>query len=410
MAFQQPSSALIVQPLLTVHKGRRGSPAFPIKNLRRYITLISQQLAIGASLIVKYPFKNPPVPTWPLHLTLFVAVIQATEAHQEHFAEDICDIRFWLDTFFHYLPKLPQMQIIPFKLPIPVHGRGLGGVLEPLEQAENGHRVLPAVDYRLAPEHPFPAALHDASHAFCHLTDPKECGFDPANVTVAGDSAGGGLTVGLLMYQRDQGLPTPSKGVLLSPWLDLTMSCESWVTNEMDYLPSPPKTEHSFNPISFYCQPNAKTLSRHPYISPLLGYLGELPPLLIQCGEAERLRDECVLFTYKAGGCLGTSNRLPFQAVSPSPRHQSQHVELDMYPGMVHVFQAIPFLPEANMALERMLEFMQRKEGEVEAHQIRQEFASLVMEEVAKVSEKIVLDNNMMMREDARLETILVEA
>lgn len=143
MAFQQPSSALIVQPLLTVHKGRRGSPAFPIKNLRRYITLISQQLAIGASLIVKYPFKNPPVPTWPLHLTLFVAVIQATEAHQEHFAEDICDIRFWLDTFFHYLPKLPQMQIIPFKLPIPVHGRGLGGVLEPLEQAENGHRVLP---------------------------------------------------------------------------------------------------------------------------------------------------------------------------------------------------------------------------------------------------------------------------
>lgn len=188
------------------------------------------------------------------------------------------------------------------------------------------------------------------------------------------------------------------------------MSCESWVTNEMDYLPSPPKTEHSFNPISFYCQPNAKTLSRHPYISPLLGYLGELPPLLIQCGEAERLRDECVLFTYKAGGCLGTSNRLPFQAVSPSPRHQSQHVELDMYPGMVHVFQAIPFLPEANMALERMLEFMQRKEGEVEAHQIGQEVASLVMEEVAKVSEKIVLDNNMMMREDARLETILVEA
>ncbi|KFH69870.1 hypothetical protein MVEG_04674 [Podila verticillata NRRL 6337] len=435
MTFQQPSSALIAHP---IPKGRRGSPAFPIRNLRRYITLISQQLAIGASLIVKYPFKKPPVPTWPLHLTLFVAVFQVTEAHQEHFVEDISDIRFWIDTFFYYLPKLPQMQIVPFKLPIPAQGRGFGGVLEPLEQAENGHRVLPgqwisdsrvwnrimhmplarsaqgskdpcaaregekvilyyhgggyficstathremlwriskatgrrifAVDYRLAPEHPFPAALHDASHAFCHLTDPKECGFDPANVTVAGDSAGGGLTVGLLMYQRDQGMPTPSKGVLLSPWLDLTMTCESWVTNEMDYLPSPPKTEHHFNPISFYCQPNVKALSRHPYISPLLGYLGELPPLLIQCGEAERLRDECVLFTYKAGGCLGSSNRLPFQKTASSPRHQSRHVELDMYPGMVHVFQAIPFLPEANMALERILEFMQRKEGEVEEH------------------------------------------
>ncbi|KAG0092746.1 hypothetical protein BGZ92_008749 [Podila epicladia] len=479
MTFQQPSSALIAPH--AIPKGRRGSPAFPIRNLRRYITLLSQQLAIGASLIVKYPFKKPPVPTWPLHLTLFVAVIQATEAHQEHFVEDISDIRFWLDTFFHYLPKLPQMQIIPFKLPIPAHGRGLGGVLEPLEQAENGHRTLPgqwisdskvwnrimhmplarsaqgskdpyaaregekvilyyhgggyficstathrellwriskatgrrifAVDYRLAPDHPFPAALHDASHAFCHLTDPKECGFDPANVTVAGDSAGGGLAVGLLMYQRDQGMPTPSKAVLLSPWLDLTMSCESWVTNGMDYLPSPPKFEHSFNPISFYCQPNVKTLSRHPYISPLLGYLGELPPLLIQCGEAERLRDECVLFTYKAGGCLGSSNRLPFHP-SSSPRHQSRHVELDMYPGMVHVFHAIPFLPEANIALERILEFMQRKESEAEEHMVRQNIASLEVEEAGKVSETTtttMFDDKLMMREDARLEAILVE-
>ncbi|KAF9406836.1 hypothetical protein BGZ94_002940 [Podila epigama] len=168
------------------------------------------------------------------------------------------------------------------------------------------------------------------------------------------------------MYQRDQGMPTPSKAVLLSPWLDLTMSCESWTTNTLDYLPSPPKREHTFNPISFYCAPNVQTLSRHPYISPLLGYLGNLPPMLIQCGEAERLRDECVLFTYKAGGCLGTSNRMPFRERGTFLQ-QSRSVELDMYPGMVHVFQAIPFLPEASMALTRMLEFMQRKEDEVTA-------------------------------------------
>ncbi|KAF9294075.1 hypothetical protein BGZ74_011424 [Mortierella antarctica] len=448
MTFQQPSSALIAPH--AVHKGRRGSPAFPIRNLRRYITLLSQQLAIGASLIVKHPFKKPPVPTWPLHLTLFVAVIQATEAHQEHFVEDICDIRFWLDTFFHYLPKLPQMQIIPFKLPIPAHGRGLGGLLEPLEQAENGHRVLPGqwisdskvwsriMHMPLArsaqgSKDPYAARegekvilyYHGGGYFICSTATHREllwriskatgrrifgelpeCGFDPANVTIAGDSAGGGLTVGLLMYHRDQGMPTPSKAVLLSPWLDLTMSCESWVTNEMDYLPSPPKFEHSFNPISFYCQPNVKALSRHPYISPLLGYLGELPPLLIQCGEAERLRDECVLFTYKAGGCLGSSNRLPFQS-SSSPRHQSKHVELDMYPGMVHVFHAIPFLPEANIALERMLDFMQRKESEAEV-------ASLEAEDAGKVSEitttTTMFDDKMMMSEDARLEAILVEA
>ncbi|KAG0325743.1 hypothetical protein BG004_003123, partial [Podila humilis] len=283
------SSALLSQPSFLsfpVVKGRRGSPAFPVRNLRRYITLLSQQLAIGTSLIVKHPFIKPPVPSWPLHLAIFVAMLQATEAHQEHLVEDICDIRFWVDTFFHYLPRLPQMQIVSFKLPIPARGRGFGGVLTELESGETGQRMLPgqwisdatvwnkimympparsakgskdpyvaregekvilyyhgggyficstathrellwriskatgrrifAVDYRLAPEHPFPAALHDASHAFCHLTDPNECGFDPANVTIAGDSAGGGLTVGLLMYQRDQGLPTPSKAVLLS--------------------------------------------------------------------------------------------------------------------------------------------------------------------------------------------------
>jgi len=73
-----------------------------------------------------------------------------------------------------------------------------------------------AVDYRLAPEHPYPAALQDASHAFFHLTSSNGCGFDPENVTAAGDSAGGGLMLALMMYQRDYGLPTPSKAILLS--------------------------------------------------------------------------------------------------------------------------------------------------------------------------------------------------
>lgn len=135
----------------------------------------------------------------------------------------------------------------------------------------------------------------------------------------------------------------------------------------MDYLPGPPRHNHKFNPISFYCsgKDKMKTMARHPYISPLWGSLEGLPPMLIQCGEAERLRDECMLFTYKAGGCFGTSNKLPFQLESTLKRGQKSHVELDMYPGMVHVFQAFPFLLESSMALQRMLEFMQRKEADV---------------------------------------------
>ncbi|KAF9985084.1 hypothetical protein BGZ65_011792 [Modicella reniformis] len=430
-----PQTSIISQ---SISIKRRGSLAFPLKNLRRYLVLVSQQVAISASLIIKHPFVPPPVPTWPLHLTLFVAVIRATADIQEYVVEDISDIRHLIDTFFHYLPKLPQMRVVPFKIPIPAHGRCLPGVLEHLEQSEDGHRTLTgqwiadakvwdrvmklplansardskdpfaaregekvilythgggyiicstathrellwrisratgrrifSVDYRLAPEHPYPAALQDASHAFHYLTDPNGCGFGPENVTASGDSAGGGLIVAMMMYHRDYNLRMPSKAVLLSPWLDLTMSCESWMTNTMDYLPSPPKFEHKFNPISFYCsgRDKIKTLARHPYISPLWGNLSGLPPMLIQCGEAERLRDECALFTHKAGGSFGAYNKHPCKS-KIQPQHQSHHVELDMYPEMVHVFQAIPFLPESSMALERMLEFMERKEADKQA-------------------------------------------
>jgi len=194
---------------------------------------------------------------------------------------------------------------------------------------------------------------------------------------------------------------------LIQPWLDLTMTCDSWETNSMDYLPRPPRREHKFNPIRFYCSSssspeaniNFKTLAQHPYISPLWGNLEGLPPMLIQCGEAERLRDECALFTHKAGGGkMSPSHKLTMlSTLSQSSSHSSHScqtpqtqkisfdlqspiqtepaaakkmsplpVELDMYPGMVHVFQAIPFLPDSSLALQRMREFLERKEFEMD--------------------------------------------
>lgn len=89
-------------------------------------------------------------------------------------------------------------------------------------------RVL-SVDYRLAPEHVFPAGLHDSVAVYLHLTNTM--GVNPASIIVAGDSAGGGMSMALLLYLRDNNLPLPGAAVLLSPWCDLTMSLRSWEEN-----------------------------------------------------------------------------------------------------------------------------------------------------------------------------------
>ncbi|KAF9967913.1 hypothetical protein BGZ73_000321 [Actinomortierella ambigua] len=276
-----------------------------------------------------------------------------------------------------------------------------------------GRRVF-AVDYRLAPEHTFPAPIQDAIHAYAYLTDPHGLGFEPENVTIAGDSAGGGLSLGALMYLRDQGMALPSKGVLFSPWLDLTFSCESWTTNhEFDYLPEPAKLTDRFNPVAMYCGglDRMRTLRTHPYVSPLYGSLEGLPPLLIQVGDAERLRDECILMVHKAGGHLGPPSKLPPNirswVMAQHHHHQQQQqqhhassssssssyssalpspppVELDLYPRMVHVFQAFPLLPEANTALQRMRHFMEAREAEETARRKEMRLLEKLARELAE--------------------------
>jgi monoterpene epsilon-lactone hydrolase len=178
------------------------------------------------------------------------------------------------------------------------------------------HVKVIAIDYRLAPEHPFPAGLDDAFSTYSWLIDPEGGGYQPQNVVIGGDSAGGGLTLALIIRLRDSGLPLPAAAVCLSPWVDLECRGESWKTNQnYDYLQMP---DTFFNIPQMYA--GAYPLN-HPLISPLHASLAGLPPLLIQAGEVELLRDDAVMFAEKA-------------------KKEGVDVTLEIYTDMFHVFQA----------------------------------------------------------------------
>lgn len=99
--------------------------------------------------------------------------------------------------------------------------------------------LKPAITYRLAPEHTFPLPLHDVFHGYLRLLAPP-LSIPPENIIIAGDSAGGGLSLALCMYLRDEGYQLPAGLILMSPWVDLTMSCGSWEENmAWDVVPRP---------------------------------------------------------------------------------------------------------------------------------------------------------------------------
>lgn len=184
-------------------------------------------------------------------------------------------------------------------------------------------RTVLAINYRLAPEHPFPAALEDALGAFDWLLSQ---GFDPNQIAIAGDSAGGGLCLSTLVTLRDECRPMPACAVCISPWVDLTFSCPSIISKTDD-----PVLGSNF--LSTYANAYAGEYPKdHPLISPLFANLEGLPPLLIQVGTDEILMDEAVLFATKA---------------------QTAGVDatLQTWEGMFHVFQAVPFLPESRKSL-----------------------------------------------------------
>ena len=149
------------------------------------------------------------------------------------------------------------------------------------------YRVL-SVDYRVAPQHPYPAAFQDAIEAYRWLL---YSGFSGDRIILAGDSAGGGLVLALAMYLRDQSMPLPKKLVMMSPWTDLTASGPSYQENyENDPLFGNTRESMIYN--GEYAGTQDPKL---PYISPLFGDFHGLPPMLFQVGSLEMLLSDSVL-------------------------------------------------------------------------------------------------------------------
>lgn len=195
-------------------------------------------------------------------------------------------------------------------------------------------RVL-IIDYRLAPEHPFPAAVEDATAAYRWLVSAG--GIDPSNLIVAGDSAGGGLTVASLVKLRDEGDAPPAGAVCLSPWTDLACTGETLKTKaEVDPFVTPEGIEFMARVYLGDADP------RNPLASPLYADLKGLPPMLIQVGTSEILLDDSLRLADRA-------------------KAAGVNVELDVWEDMVHVFAAFAaFAPEGRQAIERIGEFVKK--------------------------------------------------
>jgi monoterpene epsilon-lactone hydrolase len=184
-----------------------------------------------------------------------------------------------------------------------------------------------SVDYRLAPEHPYPAAVDDALAAYEGLLNN---GIAPSDIAFAGESAGGGLAVATLVNARDHGLPLPAAAFLMSPYADLTLAGATMETKrEVDPLLS---REALQSAVTAYTAGQDASLG---LISPIFADLSGLPPVIIQVGTREVLLDDAV--------------RLAQQAATADVE-----VTLDITPGVPHVFQAYyPILDEAAAALDR---------------------------------------------------------
>jgi acetyl esterase/lipase len=194
-----------------------------------------------------------------------------------------------------------------------------------------GARTL-AIDYRLAPEHPFPAPVEDTVAAYRFLLDS---GIRPTSIALGGDSAGGGLVVGALLAIREAGLPLPGCGWCISPWVDMEALGESFTDRA---AADPTVQKATILMMAQYYLGGANP--RHPHAAPLYGDLRGLPPLLIQVGAHETLLDDSIALARKAGAA-------------------DVPVDLQIWPEMIHIWHIyFPMLSAGRRAIAQAGSFI----------------------------------------------------
>ncbi|PWY98691.1 Pkinase-domain-containing protein [Testicularia cyperi] len=383
-----PSSARLDPAIKT-----RQPTKITFANAWRYVPFLVQQGVSIGSAVASHAIYGPPKKSWGIEMSVFTRVLRDVAEYSEFASIEGLQQFFDLGAFLP-TPKDGLITPVTFR----VKKRNLRGFLAEADAAEDGKREISAewvvgkqtwrrlqaewrsgkqkgkervilyihggayfvmsaathrpltislskytecrvfgINYRLAPGTKFPGALHDCVASYFRLTE--DLGIPPSNIVLGADSAGGGLALALMYYLRDNDYEMPSGAMLFSPWVDLTMSCDSWDTNsEFDYLPMPRSGDH-MNPVSAYLGDNIDKYITHPYASPLFGDMHGLPPLLIQCGDAEVLRDEVTLLAHKA-------------SLSGVP------VRHELYEDCVHVFQAFLFLDASRKALQSARHFV----------------------------------------------------
>lgn len=184
------------------------------------------------------------------------------------------------------------------------------------------------VDYRTAPKYPFPGALDDCVQVYRWLIRQ---GYKPKNIVFAGDSAGGNLTITSLMKLRDDGDPLPAAAACLSPVADMAKKKNTYSIKYDPVLH--PRAGKRYNRAYI-----GKSNPKDPLISPVYGSLKELPPLLIHAGENEVLKDDAIQIEQKA-------------------KNSGVNVQLEVFPGMWHVWQIYHELPQTIDSLDKICDF-----------------------------------------------------
>lgn len=318
----------------------------PVSEIIHYLSAVNR-------VVIRRARHGPYYPGWSLPFEVITEVLrQSQEAAAKH---DVETQRKMMNGAVAFSPEQMRMRVhktilngVPGHWFIPragfrpdrtvlyLHGGGYAfyvrhhaNLISAVARAARAR--LFALDYRLAPEHPYPAQIEDALTAYQGLLAN---GILPENILLSGDSSGGNLSIVLLLHMREFGLPLPRAVVLICPWVDMADTRPSLGENiDFDWI----ATHNVYSFVEWYLQGHDPL---DPLISPVNADLSGLPPIYVQAGGAEILRDQVVAFVETA-------------------RQHGVDISLDIFPGMNHIFQAFgDLLPQSRDALRRIRAFV----------------------------------------------------